>query len=208
MTEDDAPKREAEPMTEGDIIRFCIGSPLMVQIGFCKAAELGYTRALRMQLARGAKKDGTNHQNDTAILLAAASGETETVHRLLKWGVKFDEHSHVSWSFGTPMHAAAARGHADVVALLLKAGANNLMSERTNNITIRGIRLTSVWDVAKDNPTVLKVLKAHRARKNWAKARSTDTMKKIKTLSIYWFWLENTARNQYVDPDPEGIAFM
>ena len=89
--------------------------PRMVQIGFCKAAEMGYNRALRKQLARGAKKNGTNHQHETAILLAAARGQTETVRILLKWGVKFDEFSTETWNFGTPMHAAAARGHADVV---------------------------------------------------------------------------------------------
>ena len=59
-------------LTEEKIVRDYVGTPLMVQIGFCKAAELGFNRALRKQLARGAKKNGINHQNDTAILLAAA----------------------------------------------------------------------------------------------------------------------------------------
>jgi len=199
-------------LTEEKIIRDCVGSPLMIQIGLCKAAELGYNRAMRIQLARGAKKNGTNHQNDTAILLAAAGGQTDTVRILLKWGVKLDESSHATWQFGSPMHAAAARGHADVVSLLLNAGATALMARPDVAHPdpwpiIQGIQLTSVWDVAKDHPAVLKVLKAHTAHKNWAKLRSPDNMKKIKMLSIYWFWLELAAR-RHTEPDPEGIAFM
>ena len=168
---------------------------------------MGYNRALRKQLARGAEKNGTNHQNDTAILLAVALGRTDTVRILLKWGVALDEWSHATWDFGTPMHVAAARGHAEVVDLLLQAGAKNLMSERTHEGVIQGIQLTSVWDVAKDNPAVLKVLKAHAARKEWTKLRSPENMKKLKMLSIYWFWLEQAAR-RHTEPDPEGIAFM
>ena len=178
-----------------------------VQIGFCKAAELGDIRALRVQLARGASKNGTNHQNDTAILLAAATGQTDTVRRLLKWGVKFDEYSHETWCFGTPMHAAAARGHAGVVALLLKAGADKLMSDRTHEITIRGIGLTSVWEEASAYPAVMQVLKADRARKNWSRVRSPKNMNKVKMMSICWYWFEQAAR-RHTEPDPEGIAFM
>ena len=188
-------------LTEERIVRDYVGTPLMVQIRFCKAAELGFNRALRKQLARGARKNGTNHQNDTAILLAAANGQTDTVRILLRWGVKFDEFSHPTWDFGTPMHAAAARGHTDVVALLLKAGAKNLMRESPMD------GVPSVWEAAKDYPAVLQVLKVHRARKNWSKARSPDIMKKIKTLSIYWFWLEQAARH-HTAPDAEGVAFM
>eukprot|EP00966_Prymnesium_polylepis_P153272 3540541-Prymnesium_polylepis.1 len=99
------------------------------------------------------------------------------------------------------MHAAAARGHADVVALLLEAGAKKFM----NPNPIDGV--PSVWEAAKDNPAVMQVLKAHRARKNWSKARSTDSMKKVKALSIYWYWLERAAR-RHTAPDPEGVAFM
>ena len=188
-------------LTEEKIVRDYVGTPLMVQIGFCKAAEMGYNRALRKQLARGAKKNGINHQNDTAILLAAARGQTDTVRILLNWGVKFDEFSNQTWDFGTPMHAAAARGHTDVVALLLKAGAKNFMHPNPMD------GVPSVWEAAKDYPAVLQVLKAHRARKNWRKARSPDSMKKVKALSIYWFWLEQAARH-HTAPDPEGVAFM
>eukprot|EP00966_Prymnesium_polylepis_P045171 1046302-Prymnesium_polylepis.1 len=63
---------------------------------------MGYNRALRKQLARGAEKNGTNHQNDTAILLAVALGRTDTVRILLKWGVELDESSHATWQFGSP----------------------------------------------------------------------------------------------------------
>ena len=194
------------PITEEKLIRKCVNTPRMIQIGFCKAAEQGYNRALRIQLARGANKNGTNHQHDTAILLAAACGRTDTVRVLLKWGVKFDEFSTETWDFGTPLHVAAVRGHANVVDLLLKAGAKSHVYDN-NELIIRGIPLPSVWEAAVDHPAVLKVLKAHRARKNWAKVRSLPNMKKIKVLSIYWFWLEQTARS-FMTPDPQGIAFM
>ena len=88
-------------LTENKVICDFVGSPLLVQIGFCKAAEMGYKKALRKQLARGAKKNGANHQCDTAILLAAASGQIEIVRILLKWGVALDEWSHATWDFGT-----------------------------------------------------------------------------------------------------------
>ena len=202
------PRALTEGLTEDEVIRDYVGDPMMVQMGLCKAAGLGYNRALRKQLARGAKKNGTNHQNDTAIHLAAASGQTDTVNVLLKWGVKFDEPSHSTWDFGTPMHAAAARGHAPVVALLLEAGAWKFLPEETNKIVLRGITLQSVWDVAKPFPAVLAVLKEHRARKNWSKVRSRNNMKKLKTLSIYWFWLDQAARAAYTNAPPIDLPFM
>ena len=201
---------DAQDDDEQKIIRDCVGSPLIVQIGFCKAAEMGFSRALRKQLARGAKKNGTNHQLDTAILLAAAQGQTNTVRLLLKWGVKFDEFSTETWDCGTPMHAAAARGHAGVVALLLEAGAAHFMQDPTGptrGLLIRGREIPSVWKEASVYPAVLQVLIEHRARKNWSKVRSRNAMKKIKALSIYWFWLEQTARH-LPEPDPEGFPFM
>eukprot|EP00966_Prymnesium_polylepis_P116348 2689299-Prymnesium_polylepis.2 len=35
----------------------------------------------------------------------------------------------------------------------------------------------------------------------------TAEVKKIKTLSIMWYWLEQVAR-RHTAPDPEGVAFM
>ena len=55
-------------LTEERIVRDYVGTPLMVQIRFCKAAELGFNRALRKQLARGARKNGTNHQSSRGAL--------------------------------------------------------------------------------------------------------------------------------------------
>ena len=180
----------------------------MVQMKFCKAAELGRIREMRNQLARGADKNGTNHQFDTAILLAASAGQTDTVRILLKWGVKFDEMSHATWDFGTPMYVAAERGHAGVVALLLKAGAQDPVADfEDGEMIIRGIALQSVWTVAKPHPAVMQVLKEDRARKNWAKARSPTNMKKVRMLSIYWYWLERAAM-RHTEPDPEGNVLM
>ena len=46
--------------TEDEMIRHWVGTPTYygtVQVGFCQAAGLGYHRALRYLLARGAKKN-------------------------------------------------------------------------------------------------------------------------------------------------------
>ena len=59
------------------------------------------------------------------------------------------------------------------------------------------------WEAAEGHPAAEKILKRDRARKNWAKTR-----KKIKTLSIYWYWVEQVARRLHATPDPEAIAFM
>ena len=42
----------------------------------------------------------------------------------------------------------------------------------------------------------------------WALLRESYNRKKIKTLGIFWYWLEQTVRNRYTSPDPVGIEFM
>ena len=150
---------------------------IQIQIRFCKAASMGNVRAMRKLLARGAKKNGKDNKGDTAILLAAACGQTDAVRTLLKWQVAFDKPSRKAppWHCDTPTAAAAWRGCADVVALFLEAGAEAFEPGRTG---------CSAWALAEGDPDVMKVLKAHRARCNWAKVRSPINMEKIKTLSI------------------------
>ncbi|MEN0016488.1 MAG: ankyrin repeat domain-containing protein [Bacteroidota bacterium] len=57
--------------------------------------------------------------NQTPLHLAAAYGNVEAVHLLLRAGALADEYD---WEYCTPLHRAVIRKHAEVIKVLLDAG--------------------------------------------------------------------------------------
>lgn len=71
-----------------------------------------------------------NRKNDGRLLRAAKLGSVENIKRFIKLGDDVNQRHKLGW---TALHVAAMNGHAEVVNILLKAGADpNLGDEFTN----------------------------------------------------------------------------
>ncbi|HTY21737.1 MAG TPA: ankyrin repeat domain-containing protein [Desulfomonilaceae bacterium] len=86
------------------------------------AAKSGDSAEMEQLLAGGADVNSRDENNDTALIVSARQGQSETVELLLgKKGVDVDATNH---SRATALFAACGQGHTDTAKLLLEAGAN------------------------------------------------------------------------------------
>jgi FOG: Ankyrin repeat len=96
------------------------------------AGARGYLEILRLTLAHGADLRSTNRYGGTALIPAAERGHVETVRTLIKAGVDVDHVNKLGW---TALLEAIILGdggprHAEIVHLLLDAGANANLADR------------------------------------------------------------------------------
>jgi ankyrin repeat protein len=90
------------------------------------AGARGHLAILKLTLAHGADLKSTNRYGGTALIPAAERGHVETVRTLIEAGVAVDHVNRLGW---TALLEAVILGdggapHQQIVALLLKAGAN------------------------------------------------------------------------------------
>ena len=91
------------------------------------AAWRGHTSTVSALLRLGASADTTDHYGVTAMHKAAALGHTAVVTILCRHDTKLAqkrvaESFSVAGEYGTPLHVAAGKGHAEVVRVLLEEG--------------------------------------------------------------------------------------
>eukprot|EP00752_Nemacystus_decipiens_P008626 g7703.t1 len=93
------------------------------------AAYHGHDTVVAALLRGGAGKDGLDCDGATALMLAAAEGELPAVETLLS--ASADVHHHSPVDGYTALHDAAVEGHDEILAALLRSGAdkNSLDSE-------------------------------------------------------------------------------
>lgn len=91
---------------------------------FLAAAAKGDMDVLRHYLEKNPKwlRTAEKKTGDTAIILAARNGQTETVRFLLAKGVRVWEHNK---AYATPLHEAVMHGHIETVKALLEKGATS-----------------------------------------------------------------------------------
>jgi ankyrin repeat protein len=99
-------------MTGGGTLDF---SPLMW------AAEEGNVEMIKLLLDKGADPNLTNRRGMCALLLAAKNGHIQCVGFLLERGAAVE----CETQGVTPLHAAVAYGHFDIVRMLLEYGAKD-----------------------------------------------------------------------------------
>ena len=75
-----------------------------------------------------------NHEENTALHLAAQAGHLETVRELLKEEYNVDV-DNKNWDEQTPSHLAAAEGHSDVLGLLLQNDPNAIFDKDEDDNT-------------------------------------------------------------------------
>ena len=83
------------------------------------ASEEGNVEMLKLLIEKGADPNLTNERGMCALLLAAKNGHVDAARLLLDNGANI----HLEMSGVTPLHAAAAYEHPDMVQLLLQRGA-------------------------------------------------------------------------------------
>ena len=86
------------------------------------ASENGNTAIVKMLVEAGAKVCATDKEGRTCLEIASGNGHTETVSYLVglqEVDVKNTDHQHF-----TALHRAVSTGHADVVQVLINAGAD------------------------------------------------------------------------------------
>ena len=93
------------------------------------ACSSGSPDSVKMLVRAGAGVRVTNNYGDTCLIFAASRGHTEIVRYLV--GLKEVEVDHTDDEDGTALHWAADNNHADVVQVLIDAGAN--IEVRDNN---------------------------------------------------------------------------
>ncbi len=93
------------------------GRPLMMA-----AKKYEGTATVKLLVARGADVNGADQYGRTALIVAARYGRMKTVSFLLEQGADPNAES-IMKKWKTPLIAAKLRGHDDVAALLVSAGA-------------------------------------------------------------------------------------
>ena len=107
------------------------------------AAKQGYPLVCEALLAAGVNPNkATESTKQTALYFAAFNNQVEVIKVLLKW--KADPNVQ-NWEYDqeTPLHAAAAKGHAEAVTALLSAPNIDLTIQNADGKTAK--------DVAKDD---------------------------------------------------------
>jgi ankyrin repeat protein len=103
-----------------------------------KAAVEGDVARIKTLLASGAQVNAIDEWGNSALLMAAREGQVESVRMLLKAGAEVD-------GFGgamSPLAASALRGHAILVRLLIRNGANvNVVGENEQTALMNAVKL-------------------------------------------------------------------
>lgn len=86
------------------------------------AAEMGDEDLIDLLLDAGADPDSPNPEGQTALMLVARTGNVDAAKRLLRAGATVDARE--QWGQQTALMWASARRHPEMMALLLKEGAD------------------------------------------------------------------------------------
>ncbi|MBU7576354.1 MAG: ankyrin repeat domain-containing protein [Hydrogenophaga sp.] len=106
------------------------------------AGARGHLAILKMTLSHGADLKSTNRYGGTALIPAAERGHVETVRTLIEAGVVVDHVNRLGW---TALLEAIILGdggerHQQIVALLVKAGANVNLADKDGVTPLRHAR--------------------------------------------------------------------
>ena len=85
------------------------------------AAECGEIHLIEMLAEQGLNVNIGDNEGCISLHAAAASGQIGSVHTLLRLGGR-ESMTKVAGNAGTPLHQAVAKGHKDIVSLLLNEG--------------------------------------------------------------------------------------
>ena len=111
------------------------------------AAQTGNLEEIENGLARGIKVDARSTEHSrTALWLASAAGHGSVVTRLIEANACLDCHD-VGLDNDTPLHIAAFKGHAEVVQILVAAGAAP-HAKNSNGRTARDLTAANVSNVS------------------------------------------------------------
>lgn len=96
------------------------------------AGARGHLEILKMTLANGADLKSTNRFGGTALIPAAERGHVETVQTLIDAGVAVDHVNRLGWTalIEAVILGDGGKRHQEIVAILLKAGANPNLADR------------------------------------------------------------------------------
>lgn len=87
--------------------------------------------------------DATDHVGNSALMCAAKAGACNACFELIHLGAKVSHKNKYGW---TALHCAAAKGHADIVALLMVAGTPN-SNNNSGDLPITKARYACVFSL-------------------------------------------------------------
>jgi cytohesin len=93
------------------------------------AAGHGHVKAVRVLLGAGVDPDARDSEGGTALARAANANQLAAVEILLRAGAAVDAGFLLEGRWVRPLHFAAAKGNAEVVRILLRAGADPSSSQ-------------------------------------------------------------------------------
>jgi hypothetical protein len=126
------------------------------RIDLVSAAGLGYTEEVRRLLPAATSQEG-----HCALALASQHGQVESVRLLLDAGEDPNRYNPVGLhAHATPLHQAAARGHEEVVRLLVEWGARPDMPD-----TMPGHGTPAAWARHGGHQAIAAYLQAQEARR-------------------------------------------
>jgi len=101
--------------------------PELINQEYYSAARRGENTAVAARLNEGANANYANAQGETALHIAAASGNYHLANTVLNAGANVNALTSGGW---TALHSAARFGHLDIVDLLLQAGIDRYVQNR------------------------------------------------------------------------------
>ncbi len=104
----------------------------MQDSAYLYAGAHGRTEILQMTLAAGADLKSVNRYGGTALIPACHYGHVETVRVLLGTAIDIDHVNRLGWTalLEAVILGDGGKAHTEIVALLLKAGANPAIADR------------------------------------------------------------------------------